>query len=274
MGLNHRATVAEIEAVLNAPPQPIEAIEAKRMKAADSPVPMQNLVELFRSFATGDHKCLVPSCPNSVVGRVKCASCTAAELAITARQEHLWRMVESGAPQFRLPDGRTDWADFKMVDAKVRNKRALKKVYALKERYAVLTGNSGMGKTIAAMAWLTREVGRGATAVWIDALDVNLAAKSKPEFDTLLHNVKTKDVVVLDDWGMELGSAVEKSGVASQRNEGMMHIIKTRFVVQKPLFVTTGQTEADLAKYYGPAFVRRVFERPELLGTVIDMGAA
>lgn len=269
-----KMSVQEIETALDALPFMPEG--PKRMKATDHPAPMSNLKELFQSWM-GDQKCIVPSCPNRVQAPVKCPSCHAAAEAANARESRLARLVDSKVPQVEVAPEKFDWATFANVEASVPNKRAFARVKGLAPdiRSAVLCGNdSGIAKTLLSMAWFSTAIRAGASGFWLSALDVVRAAREKGEFAALLDRVAREPILVLDDWGMELAGALPNSGVASQRVPFMMEVIEERSKRRMPMWVTTAKSEKDLQVYYGVPFVRRVFERPEMLGTVIDMGAA
>ena len=264
-------TATDIEAVLAN--TPITDLPQRRMRPTDEPVPMPDLREQFRALMV-DQKCIVRGCTNRVGFPGKCPSCLAAWEKESERDKTMARMVDSGMPKFKTADGKSIWPTFADVRPLVSSASGLRRVAALTHRSAVLTGGTGVGKTIAAMAWLQREIIRGASGLWVSAIAVVQADRIAGESGRIADAAGKVDVVVLDDWGMELAGALPNSGVASQRTQPMMSLLERCSTLRKPMFVTTGWTRETLTPYYGDAFVRRVFELPMKLGTVIDMGGA
>jgi DNA replication protein DnaC len=159
------------------------------------------------------------------------------------------------------------WASFDAPELAARVGRAAGKALdkaIWRQAKLVFTGAASAGKTSLAVACLRRwaaESGRPAAFFHAYALGVariqHAAGHGEPE---IVGHAMKSPLTLVDD----LGSEREMSGSA------VPDVIFIRHAEDRPLWVTTGMTRAQLVARYGAGIVRRLLER----ATVIQLGGA
>ena len=128
----------------------------------------------------------------------------------------------------------------------------------------VFMGNAGAGKTTLAVACLRRwsaEAGRAGSFFHAYGLGIariqHAAGNGEPE---IVDRAMKCPLALLDDLGAESTTATS----------AVPDVILVRHAEERPLWVTTGLTRAQIAQRYGAGIVRRIFERAR----VIELTAA
>lgn len=125
---------------------------------------------------------------------------------------------------------------------------------------AVLLGPAGAGKTSLACAHLRERIeadpmGRNR---FLAAHDI--ASPSSLEGVSRLELALTASALVLDDLGAELAGAAADSGLAAQRSDAVVRLVRTRHDQGLGIVVTTAHGPEEVARIYGDGVARRVFE--------------
>ena len=124
----------------------------------------------------------------------------------------------------------------------------------------VLLGEAGSGKTTLACAWLRAciEADPAARHRYIAAHD--LAAPGYVEGVSRLELALSAEALVLDDLGAELAGAGAGTGVAAQRIEAVVRLVRVRADRDLGMVVTTTHDAQGIAGIYGDGVARRLFE--------------
>ncbi len=123
----------------------------------------------------------------------------------------------------------------------------------------VIIGAAGSGKTSLACAWLRARIENGEErARFVAAHD--LMSPSYVEGVAVLELAITASSLVLDDLGEELAGAGAATGMASQRIDAVVRLVRIRHDRGLSMLVTTGRTLETVASVYGDGVARRIFE--------------
>jgi hypothetical protein len=135
-----------------------------------------------------------------------------------------------------------------------------------------IVGPAGAGKSTIAAAHVLERLAAGVERARFIACPTLGTAEVPEGGPTPMALALSADVLVLDDLGRELEGAPPGSGLLAQRIGPAMRLIGDRYDRQRGWVVTTALEVDDVAKFYGDAIARRLFEGAE--GTcVIRLGA-
>lgn len=167
----------------------------------------------------------------------------------------------------------SNFDNYNVVDAetKIAKNKAMffaKEILQNKNLHMVLSGKSGTGKSHLSMAtcWkVLEESGYQKKCLFINYRE--LLGELKNAFNdpimykllnqSLLQDIKTVDLVVIDDLGAELGGAVTSSAT-TYNNDTLYSILEAR--QNKPLIVSTNLTSSEIKKAYGERLLSRILK--------------
>lgn len=139
-------------------------------------------------------------------------------------------------------------------------------ILADRNTHMIFSGKSGSGKSHIAMATLQEVMKRSEHSKkclfinYRELLEMLKNSINEPEMQkvirgSLMKDIKTTDLVVLDDLGVELGGSNANNSTA-YNNDSLHAILEAR--EDKPLIVTTNLTSKEISSAYGERVMSRI----------------
>ncbi|MGG5376005.1 DNA replication protein DnaC [Enterococcus sp. DIV0213j] len=168
------------------------------------------------------------------------------------------------------------FANYKVIDDETRNafdiaKRFVKAVLDGEPKHMALNGKSGSGKSHLAMAatWeIIEKSGYDKKCLFISYRELleqikfsfNDEQLRKQIQGSLMADIKTADLVILDDLGAELGGTTYSEST-NFNNDTINSILEAR--QNQALIITTNLAGKEIAAAYGSRIVSRIFKNSE-----------
>ena len=217
-----------------------------------------------------------PACPACAalwsIGRPPpCGTCAARQLVPPDAVELRRRLRKAVPERYR----EATWANPELPGRVSGGKDAMRAAYITLRtaRRVTIVGPAGAGKSTMAAAHVLERLAAGVERARFIAAPSLGTAETPEGGPTPMAMALSADVLVLDDLGRELEGAPAGSGLCAQRVGPAMRVIGDRYDRQRPWVITTALEADDVARFYGDAIARRLYE--DAPGTaVVRLGQA